>query len=152
MGAGVIAQRQLQDVLEIVRAHHLGVAVGEPVGVQRDHGAGDDDEEAEPDPGADQRKQHAVVQLPRAALRIRERIDDAAEQDGLHEGRGGQRHPGQRQRPAEPGLGPEQFEHPQVNPKKFHDADTTTPGARTLTQYLRVATTLPDDALRRQTF
>ena len=88
------------------------MAVREPVGVQRDDRAGDDDEEAEADPGADQRHQHVPVELPRAALRIGQRIDDAAEQDRLDEGRGGQRHAGERQRPAEPGLGPEQFEHP----------------------------------------
>ncbi len=143
MRAGVIAQRQLQDVLEIVGPHRLAVAMREPVGVQRDDRADDDDEEAESDPGADQRQQHAPVQLPRAALGIRQRIDDAAEQDRFHESGGGQRHTGQRERPAESGLGPEQFEHAHIKPKKFHgEAGTTTLGTRTLSQY-RAAATIP---------
>ena len=51
MAAGVIAQRQLQHMLEIVCAHLLGVAMCQPVGVERHHGARTDDKQAEPHPG-----------------------------------------------------------------------------------------------------
>ncbi len=38
MRAGVEGQRQLHDVLEIIRQHRLTLAVRQPVGVQRDRG------------------------------------------------------------------------------------------------------------------
>ena len=72
MGAGVIAERQLQDVLEIVGPHLLAVAMREPVGVQRDQRAADDDEQAEGDPGADQRQEVDPATVARAALRVRQ--------------------------------------------------------------------------------
>ena len=36
MHAGVVGQRQLQDVIEIVGQHRLALAVRQPVGMQRD--------------------------------------------------------------------------------------------------------------------
>ena len=46
MRAGVVAQRELQHVLEEHRAHHLVLAVGQPIGVERDERAADDGEQA----------------------------------------------------------------------------------------------------------
>ena len=57
MGAGVVGQRQLQHVLEIVRQHHVAAAVRQPVGEPGHERAGDDDEQAEADPGADERRE-----------------------------------------------------------------------------------------------
>ena len=91
MRAGVVAQRQLQHVLEEHRAHHLVLAVRQPIGMQRHQRAADDDEEAEADPGADQHHQVLPGQLRDARLGIGEGIDDAAEQDRFHERRRGQR-------------------------------------------------------------
>ena len=66
MGAAVEAERQLQDVLEIVGHHRVPAAVRQPVGVQRDQRAAGDGEQAEARP------------RPRAALSGRSRPDAAA--------------------------------------------------------------------------
>ena len=87
MRAGVVAQRQLQHVLEEHRAHHLVLAVRQAVGMERHKRAADDDEEAESDPGTDQQHQIPPSDLRDARLGIRECIDDAAEQNRLDEHR-----------------------------------------------------------------
>ena len=74
MRAGVIAERKLEHVLEEHRAHHLVLAMGEPVGVERDERAADDGEEAEADPGADQRIK-VQRQLRGVGLGIGQRVD-----------------------------------------------------------------------------
>ena len=102
MDAAVEAQRQLQDVLEVVGHHRVAAAMRQPVGVQRDERAADDGEEAEAHPGREQRDEIGPGRGAAVALRAGERIDDAAEQDRLGELRRGQRHVGDRQHPAEP--------------------------------------------------
>ena len=57
MGTGVVAQGQLQDVLEIVGAHDLIVPVRQAVRVQRYQRRRDNREQAEASPGDDQRQQ-----------------------------------------------------------------------------------------------
>ena len=68
MHAGVIGQRQLQDVIEVVGQDRLALAVRQPVGVQGDERAADDGEQAEPDPGPEQRPDRAetVARVPAA--------------------------------------------------------------------------------------
>ncbi len=104
MDAAVIAERQLQDVLEIVGHHRVAAAVRQPVGMQRDQRAADDGEQAEAHPAAEQRHQIGPDRNAAPALGAGQRVDDAAEQDRLGELRGGQRHVGDGQHPAEPGL------------------------------------------------
>src|SRR6266853_1554553 len=57
MRARMVGKRQLQHVLEIIRAHLLAMAVCEPVGVERHHGTSHDNEYAEGHPGDDQGQQ-----------------------------------------------------------------------------------------------
>ena len=57
MRAGVIGQRQLQHMLEKIGQHEVAAAMREPVGEPGDQRRGHDDEQAEGDPGADQRRQ-----------------------------------------------------------------------------------------------
>ena len=69
-----------------------------------------------------------LYQIPPSHLRdarlgIRERIDDAAEQDRLHEHCRGERQIGEREHPAQTGLAPEQSEYADVKTKQFHGAD-----------------------------
>ena len=55
MDAAVEAERQLQDVLEVVGHHRVTAAVRQPVGVQRHQRAAGDGEQAEAHPGREQR-------------------------------------------------------------------------------------------------
>jgi hypothetical protein len=55
MGRGVKGERQVENVLEVVRHHGEAAAVGQAVGVERHEDAGDDGEQPEGDPGEDQR-------------------------------------------------------------------------------------------------
>ena len=57
MLAGMVGERQLQDVLEVIRQHHVAALMREPVGEPGDQRAGRDDEQAETDPGADERRE-----------------------------------------------------------------------------------------------
>ena len=59
------------------------------------------------------------------ALGIRQGVDDPAEQYRFDELRGGQRHVGEGERPAEARLGPEQCEHANIETQNLHEADTT---------------------------
>ena len=101
MDAAMEAERQLQDVLEIVRHHRVAAPVRQPVGVQRHQRAAGDGEQAEADPGREQRYEVGPDRNTAASLRAGQRIDDAAEQDGFGELRRGQRHVGDGQHPAE---------------------------------------------------
>ena len=123
MRAGVVTQRQLQHVFEEHGAHHLILAVRQAIGVECHQCAADDDEEPETDPRADQQHQIPPSHLRDARLGIRERIDDAAEQDRLHEHCRGERQIGEREHPAQTGLAPEQSEYADVKTKQFHGAD-----------------------------
>ena len=63
------------------------------------------------------------VQFGDPRLGVRQRIDDASEQNRFHEHRGGERQIGDRQHPAQARLAPEQLEHANVQAKEFHEAD-----------------------------
>jgi hypothetical protein len=122
MRAGVVAQRQLQDVFEEHRAHHLILPVRQAVGMQRHERAAHDDEKAKCHPGADQQHQLPPGNLRDARLGTGERIHDAAEQDGFDEHRRGERQIGDCQHPAQTRLASEQFEHAEVKAEVFHTA------------------------------
>ena len=121
MDAAVVGQRQLQHVLEIAGQHHLLATMGETIGVERDQHAARDGEEAEADPGGKQR--HDVRGSRRRALGLRtdQRVDDATEQNRLGELRGGERHVGKRQQPAQSRFGPQQTENAAVKAEEVHD-------------------------------
>jgi hypothetical protein len=120
MRADIVAQRKLQHVLEKHGSHRLILAVSETVGVKRHQSAGDDCEKTKADPGADQHHQIRPGQFRQAPLRVRERIDNASEQDGLDEHGGRQHQIGDRERPAHAGLAPEQLEHAHIEANEFH--------------------------------
>jgi len=84
MRAGVEGQRQLHDVLEIIRQHRLTLAVRQPVGMQRDRRAATYGEQAERRPGRQQRPRRGCRQRTRGRF-AGENIDDAAEQHRLGE-------------------------------------------------------------------
>ena len=108
MGAGVEGQRQLHDVLEIVRQHHLALAVRQPVGMQRDGRAAQDGEQAEAAQAASSGQ--ADDDRPAPGRAGRRAIDDAAEQHRFGELRAGQQQIGAGQDPAQPRLLAEQLQ------------------------------------------
>ena len=59
MLAGMIGERQLQHMLKVVRQHQIAPAVGEAIGEPGDQRAGADIEQAETDPGANERGERA---------------------------------------------------------------------------------------------
>ena len=98
MGAGVEGQRQLHDVLEIVRQHGLALAVRQPIGMQRDPGTASNGEQAECRPGREQRPGRRG---PEACGGFAgENVDDPAEQHRLGELRTGQQQIGAGEDPA----------------------------------------------------
>ena len=111
-------------MLEEHGAHHLVLAVGEPIGMKCNKRADHDDEQAEADPGADQQHQVRPGQLRDAPLRVREHVDDAPEQVRFHEHRQREREVGDGQRPAHAGFAPEQLEHAEIETKELHGAGT----------------------------
>ena len=121
MRAGVVAHRQLQDVLEKIREHQVAAPVRQPVGEPRHHRAGDDDEQAEGDPRADERRKRERCSRCGARQRSGQGVDDAAEQDRLDEQRHRERDIGERKRGGEARLGREQLKHTQINAEKRHD-------------------------------
>ena len=118
----MVGQRQLQHVLEIIRQHHVAALVRQPVGEPGDQRGGQDDEQAETDPGADQRRQRARRRsdAPRAARG--QGIDNAAEQHRLDELRGGERDIGERQCHGKPRDGAQQAENAKINTDEGHSA------------------------------
>src|SRR5688572_6439438 len=66
------------------------------------------------------------VQRPIAGLRVRQHVDDLAEQDRLDELGRGERDASERQHPAEPSLGPEHLKNANVEAYEFHDARIAT--------------------------
>src|SRR6478735_6068630 len=111
MGGAVEAEWKLQHVLEIVRQHDLAALVGEPVGIERNERPAQDEEQRKADPSGDERGELRPIRRAAEALRARQGIDDATEQHWLGEARGGERHIGERQNPAELPLRAEQAEH-----------------------------------------
>jgi hypothetical protein len=73
--------------------------------MQRDEDAGSDREQAEADPGQDQRVEVAPAQALAGALHARQFVDQRAKQHRLGEGRRCEQHVGERQDQAEPLLG-----------------------------------------------
>ena len=109
MGAGVEGQRQLHDVFEIIGQHRLALAMRQPVGVERDHRAAGDGEQAKRHPGRQQRPCRIGGQ--RAGLRLAgQHVDDPAEQYRLGELRAGQHQIGNGENPAQPRFLAEQLE------------------------------------------
>ena len=122
MLAGVIGQRQLQHVLEIIRQHQVAALVRQPIGEPGDHRAGDDDEQPERDPGAKQRRQGQGRGPDAGRQRAGERIDDAAEQHRLDELRRGERDIRGRQCHRQRGIGTEQAKHAKIDAGERHGA------------------------------
>ncbi len=106
MRAGMVGERQLQHVLEIIRQDHIAPTVGEPVGKPGNERAGGDDEQAKPRPGANQRRQHSCGGREARRQRTREGVDYAPQQYRFDELRAGQRDIRQRQRDRELRIGP----------------------------------------------
>ena len=121
MRAGVIGQRQLQHVFEEIGEHEIAAAMRQAVGEPGHQRGGDDDEQAEADPGADQRRQHVRGGPEPGRKRAGQRIDDVAEQHRLDELRDRQRDIGERERDGEPCFGFEKAEQAQINAQKRHD-------------------------------
>ena len=92
-------QRQLHDVLEIIRQHRLALAMRQPVGMQRDRGAASNGEQAEGRPGREQRPGRRGAERAGGCL-AGENVDDAAEQHRLGELRAGQQQVGAGENPA----------------------------------------------------
>jgi hypothetical protein len=108
MRSAVKAQRQLQDVLEIGRKHHLAPAVSEPVRMQSHKRSAQDREQAKTDPRDDQPPERAT------GRRLGERVNDPTEQHRFRKLRACQNHIRQGQQPAKPGLVAEQYEHAHI--------------------------------------
>ena len=85
MFAGMVGERQLQHVLEIIREHHVAALMRQPVGEPCDQRAGADDEQAE----ATQVPISGASALDRGPDAFRQcagqRVDDAAEQHRFDE-------------------------------------------------------------------
>ena len=129
MGAGVEGQRQLHDVLEIIGQHRLALAVRQPVGMERDHRAAGDGEQAERHPGRQQRPRRVRGQRP--GLRLAgEHVDDLAEQHRLGELRAGQQQIGEGENPAQPRLLAEQLEDAGVKAQHGHSDQDSKQGKR----------------------
>ena len=75
-----------------------------------------------PTHAAEQDGQPVPVDRAVDALRIRQLVDDLAEQDRLDELRGGERDAGDCQDPAQPGLGPQYLKDANVETEEFHGA------------------------------
>ena len=121
MDAGVIGQRQLHDVVEVVGQHRLTLAVRQPVGLQGDEGAADDGEQPETDPGREQRPDRGRYGCAGSrGLAVGECVDDPAEQDRLCELRDREQDVGEGKQPAEPGFRSERFENTAVEADKRH--------------------------------
>ena len=116
------AERQLQDVLEIVGHHHVAAAVRQAVGVQRHQRAAGDGEQPEAHPRREQRNDIGPDRGVAPALGAGQRIDDAPEQDRFGELGGGQRHVGQGQHPAEGRFVAQELQYARVQTDEIHDA------------------------------
>ena len=82
---------------------------------------GDDNEQAETDPGADQRRQRPRRRRDACRQRSGQRIDDAAEQHRLDELRAGERDIGQRQRQRQSRDRAQQAENAEIDADEGHD-------------------------------
>ena len=96
MDIGVKAQRQAENVVEIIRHDREPAAMREPVGVEADENRAADREQAEGGPGGHERQQIAPCQSCAGRLRARHAVDDAPKEHRLGEGRDGERQIGAR--------------------------------------------------------
>src|SRR3954447_18018516 len=119
MGARMEGQRQLQDVLEIVRQDRLPLAVGEPVGLQRYDRAAGDGEQSERDPGNHERPRQGGA-CDRLAG---EYVDDPAKQHWLGELRCRKQEIDDREQPAQRRLLAEQLENAGVDAEDGHGGE-----------------------------
>ena len=111
------AHRQVEHVLEEERGHVEAAAMGQPVSVQGDEDGRDDREQAEDDPGAEQRQD---VGEPGRGDALREPVDDPPEQHGFGELRAGDHDVGDRQNAGKDGLRTQQADDAQVDSQARH--------------------------------
>ncbi len=119
MRAGVIGQRQLQDVFEIGVLNRKAPLVREAVGIKRDQRACRDREQPEADPGDQKRSDaaHGRRQF-RRRLDAGHAVDDPSEQHGFRELNDGERKVGDGEGPAHARLWPEKRDDAGVKPDK----------------------------------
>ena len=121
MGAGMVGERELQHVLEIISGEdQVAAMVRKPVCEPGDQRAGDNDEQAEADPGANERRQNTRGRSEPGRQRARERIDDAAQQHWLDELRAGKRDIGEGEGDRELGVGAKECQHAQIDADESH--------------------------------
>jgi hypothetical protein len=111
----MIGERQLQHMLEKIRQHEVAAAMREAIGEPGDQRRGGDDEQAEGDPGADQRRQGADRGSHAGGKRAGQSVDDMPEQHRFDELRNGERDVGERQQARKPNLRREQVEHSEID-------------------------------------
>ena len=115
-------ERQLQHMLEVIGERALALPMGEPVGVERNQRAAYDVEQAEGRPGREQAHELRPAEGSSTRLRLRQRVDHAAEQHGFGELRGGQQEIGDGKRPGKPRGRRQQAERPQIDADEIHAA------------------------------
>ena len=109
------------------------------VGVQRHHHPGDDRKQAEPDPGQDQGAQPREGDGLGVALALGQDVDDAAEQDGLGEGRDGEAHIGEGEERPELQVGAELSEDADVETDEPHRRSGSRPALGGMRSHARRA-------------
>ena len=114
----VEGERQVEDVLEVVRHRRQPAAMGEPVGMEGDQHPGADREQPERHPEGDEAEQARGARAPGG--HVGEAVDDAAEQNRLGEGRHRQGDVGGGQKRPEAQIGPELAHDPNVEPDQPH--------------------------------
>ena len=120
MDARVIAERQVQHVLEIFRHDGEAPAVRQPVGVQGDQHGRHDGEQAKADPGAQQRREFRPLRRAILGLRRRQLVDDPAKQDRLGELGARQSEIGRHEDHGERRFRAEQAQNAEINTEKLH--------------------------------
>ena len=120
MRSAVVGERQLQDVLEIVREHREPAAMRQPVGIERNQRAAKNSKNGEAGPQAQQHAEARPCRRGIVFLRARQHVDDAAEQHRFGKLRDGQRNVGERQEPAQSAVRSELFEYAAVKAKITH--------------------------------
>jgi hypothetical protein len=121
MLAGMVGERQRQHVLEIIGKHQVAALMRQAIGEPGDQCAGDNNEQAETDPGADERRQRVRGRPDVRGQRARERVDDTAEQHRLDELRPRQPDIGERECQHEPRVATQQPEYATINADEGHE-------------------------------
>ena len=115
MRTGMVSERQLQHVLEEVGENEVAAPVREAIGEPCHQRGSNDDEQAEANPCADQRREHVRGRPYAGRKRAGQRIDDVAEQHRLDKLRHRQRDIGKRQRNGELNFRFEKPEQAQID-------------------------------------